>query len=243
MKVWKALFYSMWHSDKIPVQQELAFHIARLTRRLYNPNSSKFEALDERVFCFLRAFWRTMQREWMGIDHLRLDKFMSLTRRMIHEGFVFVAKKGFAEAVSKRLCKDVLSLALADRPNGIRFHTIDCWVDEIATAAGATITTPQLQLLMAPIYEHCIDTDEKILFERIVKEILRPLAERTVEVQAPAEEDDESAAGAGGKDGKKSFETPLLMDAHARQEALASAFKKVDLCLLAKDVFAIAALG
>lgn len=30
---------------------------------------------------YYRAFVRTMRREWAGIDHLRLDKFLMLVRK------------------------------------------------------------------------------------------------------------------------------------------------------------------
>lgn len=32
---------------------------------------------------YYQAFIRTMRREWMGIDHLRLDKFMMLLRKFL----------------------------------------------------------------------------------------------------------------------------------------------------------------
>lgn len=38
---------------------------------------------------FLRAFWQTMNREWVGIDRLRLDKFYMVrqcdTKQVTHE--------------------------------------------------------------------------------------------------------------------------------------------------------------
>ena len=35
LKLWKALHYCIWYSDKVPVQQELIFNVSRLTRTLH----------------------------------------------------------------------------------------------------------------------------------------------------------------------------------------------------------------
>lgn len=41
--------------------------------------SASFLSLLEHLF--LRAFWQTMIREWVGIDRLRLDKFYMVRQR------------------------------------------------------------------------------------------------------------------------------------------------------------------
>lgn len=63
LKLWKGLFYCMWMSDKVPVQQELALNIASILNYFPSPTSA---------FQFLRCFYITMNREWNGIDHFRL---------------------------------------------------------------------------------------------------------------------------------------------------------------------------
>lgn len=62
LKLWKGLFYCMWMSDKRPIQQELAKRIAAIVLAPKDPK----EGIR---FCW--GFWRTMAREWHGIDHLR----------------------------------------------------------------------------------------------------------------------------------------------------------------------------
>jgi ribosomal RNA-processing protein 1 len=61
LKLWKGLFYCMWMSDKPRTQQQLARDLANLVDIVPK----------EAVVPFLQAFWRTMAREWMGIDVLR----------------------------------------------------------------------------------------------------------------------------------------------------------------------------
>ena len=77
LKLWRALFYCMWMSDKTLVQQDLAMRMARMLRRLPPAAQPPFAA----------AFFATMRREWLGLDRYRVDKFLSLVRRMVFEAF------------------------------------------------------------------------------------------------------------------------------------------------------------
>ena len=55
-------------------------NIARLVRAV---------AADEnRTFLFLKTFFSTMRREWRGIDKHRLDKYLSLLRRVLEESLL-----------------------------------------------------------------------------------------------------------------------------------------------------------
>lgn len=245
MKVWKALFYCMWYSDKVPVQQELAFQIARLTRRLHK---------DGRALLFLHCFFATLAREWSGLDHLRLDKFLSLTRRMLNEAFRLVAARAFSADIIEQVVGGLLT-KLVDGwgPNGIRFHIVECYLDEIA-AVVPDVTAAQLEQLLAPLLSHMVQSDDKLLSDRIHAEVLAPLLARIEAVhKASAEEDgddEDAAAGAAAEDGvvrRKTLvrkgETPVLMDVAERRAAMATAFKKTALPPLARTIFAIAALA
>lgn len=61
-KLWKALFYCMWMSDKRPIQEELSSNLASLVHKLPSV---------ELALGFVHSFFRTMHREWHGIDGLR----------------------------------------------------------------------------------------------------------------------------------------------------------------------------
>ena len=56
------LFVGFWMSDKALVQQALASELANILLSI-DHNSASFE--------FLGGFWRTLVREWEGIDRLR----------------------------------------------------------------------------------------------------------------------------------------------------------------------------
>ena len=70
-KIWKALFYCFWHSDKPKVQRDLAEKLSALVHSM--PQA--------KAMAFARAFWDTMAREWHGIDRIRcVSRLSSLTR-------------------------------------------------------------------------------------------------------------------------------------------------------------------
>ena len=44
---------------------------------------------------YFKIFARTMQREWFGIDKLRLDKFMVLARKFLHQVYAHLQSTGW----------------------------------------------------------------------------------------------------------------------------------------------------
>ncbi|OLY78378.1 Ribosomal RNA processing protein 1-like protein [Smittium mucronatum] len=58
MRIWKALYYCFWLSDKPLVQQELADNLGRI------PLSVGYNT----AFLYIQSFWKTILREWNQID-------------------------------------------------------------------------------------------------------------------------------------------------------------------------------
>lgn len=92
-KLWKGLFYCVWHADKFPVQSELVNRLASLLLHL---------DLSVAVQYF-SVFLLTMRREWSGIDALRLDKFYLLIRRFLHQFFGLLKKHSWDLELCRRL--------------------------------------------------------------------------------------------------------------------------------------------
>ncbi|KAL1862703.1 hypothetical protein VTK73DRAFT_6680 [Phialemonium thermophilum] len=80
LKLWKGLFYALWMCDRPIPQQALCSELADLINVLP----------PEAVVPWLRGFWATMAREWVGIDVLRLDKFLLLVRRVLGAALVWM---------------------------------------------------------------------------------------------------------------------------------------------------------
>ncbi|KAI9795767.1 MAG: hypothetical protein M1835_005211 [Candelina submexicana] len=135
----------MWMSDRPRTQQRLAIDLAGMVDVLPDENTTPF----------LEAFWITMAREWNGIDVLRMDKFLFLVRRYLNATFNYLARTGWGTtAVEQNL--DVLSsipLNLTDQkiPNGLRYHVIDIYVDELDKVDTPRTDNLPLQKLLEPL--------------------------------------------------------------------------------------------
>ncbi|KAF3904358.1 hypothetical protein AA313_de0207616 [Arthrobotrys entomopaga] len=129
LKLWKGLFYCMWLSDRPLTQQRLADELASLVDVIKPHN----------VFTFLEAYWTTIAREWNTIDALRMDKFMLLVRRYVAASLRYLHSKGWDEVVVGENNRLLESLPLhptnARMPDGLRYHLIDIYVDEILKIA------------------------------------------------------------------------------------------------------------
>ncbi|KAL3532789.1 hypothetical protein ACH5RR_006310 [Cinchona calisaya] len=124
-RLWKGLFYCVWHSDKAPAQGLLINRICSFLLTLDPLLSLQYFS------CFLV----TLRREWTGIDHLRLDKFYLLVRRFVNGVFRLMRKyKWDLEYLGKYV--EVLEEKgfLADDKllgNGVNYHVVSVFIDEL----------------------------------------------------------------------------------------------------------------
>ena len=112
-------------SDRPRTQQALADSLAELV----------FVLPTATVIPFLRAFWQTMQREWTNIDVLRMEKFLLLTRRYLAATFEVLKRGKWEEGLLDEhvgLLREVpCNVEEVKVPNGMRYHVIDIYVDEL----------------------------------------------------------------------------------------------------------------
>ncbi|KAH8583196.1 NNP-1 Nop52 [Cryptosporidium sp. chipmunk genotype I] len=94
LKIWKGLYYSMWLSDKVLIQREIAVSISRLQKRF---------DVKENLFSFIEEFYLMMRFRWDGMDHYRMDKFVFLQRTMLAESLDILSKKNFDPEFAKGL--------------------------------------------------------------------------------------------------------------------------------------------
>lgn len=69
-RIWKGLFYCMWMSDKMLVQEQLAEDLGSLLH---------FFSTASVGIQFFKSFLNTIIKEWYGIDQWRIDKFMMVS--------------------------------------------------------------------------------------------------------------------------------------------------------------------
>ncbi|KAF2771795.1 hypothetical protein EJ03DRAFT_372735 [Teratosphaeria nubilosa] len=144
LKLWKSLYYSMWMSDKPLNQQRLARDLADLVDVL---------STEENVLGFLEAFWKTMAREWGNIDALRMDKYLYLVRCYVGKGFEICRREEWEGTFTEKYLQIVEGTPLEPRdakiPNGLRYHVIDIYVDELDKTDGEK--SAPLERMLGPL--------------------------------------------------------------------------------------------
>lgn len=187
----------MWMSDRPRTQQLLANDFADLVDVLKPSN----------IIPFLDAFWKTMAREWTGIDKLRMDKYLYLVRRYLNVTFVKGLKNAGGEGLERFvgvLVETPLHPSELRVPNGLRYHVLDIFADELEKAAGeVSVGDEVLRVLIQPV----VDIAEKSPTKSIRKRGRETLDDermakwRGVALAGEDEVDPEQEADQTGEDG------------------------------------------
>ncbi|KAL4592173.1 hypothetical protein LXL04_005159 [Taraxacum kok-saghyz] len=167
-KLWKGLFYCMWHSDKAPVQSNLIDRLSSLLLTLDVPLSLHY----------LSAFLTTLRREWSGIDVLRLDKFYLLIRRFINRSFEFLKKNSWDLELTRRVMtiyqeKSLLANEKKFLGNGVNYHIASVFLDEIKGYLPLSIET--FEILCKPLFNVLVSSQDKVLVSKIRNTVFEPL--------------------------------------------------------------------
>ncbi len=164
LKLWKGLFYCFWMSDRTATQQALATDLASLVKVVFRDN----------LIPFLAAFWRTMCREWSGIDVLRLDKFYTLLRRYVEYSFRRLKADEWSdvELYTQMLSDIPLHQTNQKCPNGIRYHLADIYLDELAKVVPEEDAGLPIKDLLHPFVALREGCPTKQVRERVLKEVL-----------------------------------------------------------------------
>ena len=130
-KLWKALYYCMWMSDKTTIQLELAGTLSKLMHRF---------TCTEYSVLYIESFLKTMQREWGGLDQYRLDKFYSLIRFFTNEIFILLRRNQWDLELIHQVMRDVNKHFVSTRPNGLRLHLAEIFLDELKKVGSKSLT-------------------------------------------------------------------------------------------------------
>ncbi|KAJ8562453.1 hypothetical protein K7X08_011744 [Anisodus acutangulus] len=180
-KLWKGLFYCLWHSDKALAQ---ALLINRICSMLKNLDFSL-------CLHYITALLITLRREWNGIDHLRLDKFYLLIRMFVKSVFELMKRCGWdLEVIGK--CNEVLennAFLATDKllGHGVNYHIASVFIDELK-GCFVPVRDDVVMCLFKPFLSVMRKSEDKIMvgkvkscvFEELLK-IGRSLLERRKE--------------------------------------------------------------
>ncbi|KFO97310.1 Ribosomal RNA processing protein 1 B, partial [Calypte anna] len=194
LKIWKGLFYCMWMQDKPLLQEELASNISQLIHVIQN---------TEARHLFIQTFWQTMNREWNGIDNLRLDKYYMLMRMILRQSFEVLKRNDWDESLIEPflqlLMKEVMDPD-SHAPTGIKFHFIDIYLDELAKVGAKELTADQNLKFIEPFCKIAAKSKDRCvlhavatgIFEMIVDQSPYAIEDLMKELESKGDEEDVS---------------------------------------------------
>lgn len=158
-KIWKGLFYCVWHSDKAAVQADLIERLASI-----------FEKLDSALSLqFFKVFLMTMRREWAGIDRLRLDKFYLLLRKCLVHMLVALERSAWDADLMTDFMDILVENAFLAKDQyaalGINLHYADIYLQELKSFLPLRADT--FKLFLEPFLVVCASASDKCLLQRI----------------------------------------------------------------------------
>ncbi|MCJ1469169.1 hypothetical protein MMC07_007802 [Pseudocyphellaria aurata] len=166
----------MYHTASPRPQTRLSNTLATLLLSLPNP-----------LFLpFLHAFYTTLVGLYSQLPSLRLDKYLYLLRRYIAAAFTYLARQGpqtdLAQGYLALMRGDIGPLSpgrgseQAKVPDGLRYHVLDVWAEELARVAldndltdrdeSTEQSAKQGELMMTPISALARDAKSKVVRAR-----------------------------------------------------------------------------
>ncbi|KAF6261227.1 nucleolar protein,Nop52-domain-containing protein [Scenedesmus sp. NREL 46B-D3] len=199
MKLWKGLFFCFWHSDKTPVQTELAERLAGLLQQMR-------PAMAQLYWAGLLA---TLRREWFAMDHHRLDKFLMLVRKFVAALLARLADTQWDAAAITSLTTQLplqqqLIPASSSKSLGLSYHLADVWLQELKQLPSQqqqALSQQALLLLLEPFVAVLEAAGEQPLLGRIKEAVFDVLVCDITAAAAGGDVDEEqSLAYCAGRD-------------------------------------------
>ncbi|NXE21368.1 RRP1B protein, partial [Ardeotis kori] len=173
LKIWKGLFYCMWMQDKPLLQEELADNISQLIHVFQNTKARHL---------FIQTFWRTMNREWNGIDNLRLDKYYMLMRKILRQSFEVLKRNEWDESLSELflqlLMKEIMDPD-SNAPTGIKLHFIDIYLDELAKVGAKELTADQNLKFIEPFCKIAAKSKDRCVLHAVATGIFEIIVDQS----------------------------------------------------------------
>ncbi|NXJ66654.1 RRP1B protein, partial [Rostratula benghalensis] len=173
LKVWKGLFYCMWMQDKPLLQEELADNISQLIHVFQNTEARNL---------FIQTFWQTMNREWNGIDNLRLDKYYMLMRRILRQSFEVLKRNEWDESLMELLLPLLIKEVMdpeSNAPTGIKLHFIDIYLDELAKVGAKELTADQNLKFIEPFCKIAATSKERGMLHAVATGIFELIVDQS----------------------------------------------------------------
>jgi ribosomal RNA-processing protein 1 len=224
LKVWKALFYCLYMTDKPIVQHELAQRMAKMQHRLFEDNG----------FLFMKAFWTTVCREWSGIDRYRRDKFYTLVRYFLREEFEFLKKREWKSEALKIHAEIMINGPLSPSPylaKGLLYHIAAIYWQELNKVQSDWLLVLPVEssvILWEPFLNFLAHSPERIAIKKVFSDFFteqlnrwKVFIENTKETKNNVKESNKTSASSESKES----ETSQLSTFDKTQSALLHLFE------------------
>ncbi|XP_010189361.1 PREDICTED: ribosomal RNA processing protein 1 homolog B-like [Mesitornis unicolor] len=163
----------MWMQDKPLLQEELAGNISQLIHAIQN---------TEARHLFIQTFWQTMNREWNGIDNLRLDKYYMLMRMILRQSFEVLKRNEWDESLIELflqlLMKEVMDPD-SNAPTGIKLHFIDIYLDELAKVGAKELTADQNLKFVEPFCKIAAKSKDRCVLHAVATGIFELIVDQS----------------------------------------------------------------
>ncbi|XP_025719263.1 ribosomal RNA processing protein 1 homolog A isoform X2 [Callorhinus ursinus] len=151
-----------------------------------------------------------MNREWTGIDRLRLDKFYMLMRMVLNESLKALKTQGWQERQIEQLLELLTTEILhpdSQAPSGVKSHFLEIFLEELSKVGAAELTADQNLKFIDPFCTIAARTQDSLVLHNITRGIFEAIVEQAPfaiedlmnELDAPEEEgvseDDERGQG------------------------------------------------
>jgi hypothetical protein len=138
LKVWHGFFYCYWMSDKEEIQHEFSRALAS-SMHLWGP---------EFALTYFDAFLQTMNANWSKIDHDRMNKYLSLARRMLEASFIYLRVCSWDPEIVSAWAQ-IVSACIRQGHNGPRgfvLHIAEIYIHSWATACSQDVYFNELNI-------------------------------------------------------------------------------------------------
>ncbi|KAJ8379155.1 hypothetical protein AAFF_G00230670 [Aldrovandia affinis] len=165
LKIWKGLFYCLWMQDKPLLQEELCTQISDLVHS----------------FEHRHTFLQTINREWNGIDRLRLDKFYTLVRFVFRQAFEMMKRRewdvGLVGRFTELLSAQVLR-STSQAPRGVQYHVLDVYLAELAKVGAVQLTAEQNLTFLEPFCKVAVKTKDRDLLQAVYSSVFHEIVDQ-----------------------------------------------------------------
>lgn len=167
MSLWKGLFYCMWMSDKMLIQEELAESLSKLVHCLKSRDA---------IVLYVKCALGTLAAEWFGIDQYRLDKFSMLVRRILRQTFVVCKNQSWNMEWVTEISQMFKELFLHAKTGlGFNLHVTEIYMEEFAKVSDGNLSDDVVLEFLKPFVEYLMSTVDERQIKHIMRHVFRNL--------------------------------------------------------------------